>query len=259
MLSCVFVEVDGLRVNVERAGSGPTLLLLHGWGGSIRSFAPLMPAFTQVFSVCAFDLPGFGLSALPPSTWGVSDYVMFVRHLMQRLEIDRAHLLGHSHGGRVGIALAAEAPDAVDRLVLVDAAGIRPPRTLTLRARGLLARNARRLLSHPMAGAPGRRALSALYHRLGMADYASAGPLRATFVRVVNEDLRPLLPAISAPTLVIWGEQDRDTPLWMGRLMAREIPDAELVVLSPAGHYAYLDQPQAFAERVLAFLSGVPA
>jgi pimeloyl-ACP methyl ester carboxylesterase len=255
----VFVEVDGLRVNVERAGSGPALLLLHGWGASLRAFAPIMPALTREFGVCAFDFPGFGLSALPAATWSVSDYVAFVRHLMQRLDIGRAHVLGHSHGGRVALALAAQAPEAVDRLVLVDAAGIRPPRTLSLRARGVLARSARQVLGHPIAGAPGRRALTALYHRLGMGDYASAGPLRTTFVRVVNEDLSTLLPSIAAPTLVVWGEQDRDTPLWMGRQMAEQIPNVELVVLSPAGHWSYLDQPQAFQRHVLAFLSGVPA
>ena len=252
----MFVEVDGLRVNVEQSGAGPALLLLHGWGGSARSFASLMPALTQAFSVCAFDFPGFGLSALPPVTWGVSDYVAFVCHLMQRLEIGRAHLLGHSHGGRISIALAAGCPQTVERLVLVDSAGIRPPRTLSLRARGLLARTARRVLTHRLAGEPGRRTLAALYQRLGMSDYANAGALRATFVRLVNEDLSGLLPSICAPTLVVWGEDDRETPLWMGRRMANEIPGAELVVLPHAGHYSYLDQPRAFEQRVLAFLNG---
>jgi pimeloyl-ACP methyl ester carboxylesterase len=252
----VFIEVDGLRVNVEQSGTGPSLLLLHGWGGSARSFAPLMPVLTKTFSVCAFDFPGFGLSALPPQTWGVTDYVAFVRHLMQRLGIERAHFLGHSHGGRVSIALAAKAPEAVDRLILVDSAGIRPPRTLTLRSRGLMARTARRVLSHRLAGKPGRRALAAIYLRLGMSDYASAGPLRPTFVRLVNEDLSGILSAICAPTLVVWGADDRETPLWMGRRMAMEISGAEILVLSSAGHYSYLDQPRPFEDRVLAFLTG---
>jgi pimeloyl-ACP methyl ester carboxylesterase len=250
----VFLEVDGLRVNVERAGAGPALLLLHGWGGSARSFAPIMPDLIRSFDACTFDFPGFGLSALPNDAWGMQDYVRFVRHLMARLGIERAHLLGHSHGGRVGIALAAQAPEAVDRLVLVDSAGIRPPRTLALRTRGLVARTGRRLLAHPLAGEPGRRALVALYRRLGMTDYANAGPLRATFVRIVNEDLSGLLPSITVPTLVIWGGRDRETPLWMGEQMARAIPNARLCLLPQAGHFSYLDDPRTFEQHVLGFL-----
>jgi pimeloyl-ACP methyl ester carboxylesterase len=252
----VFVEVDGLRVNLEQAGHGPPLLLLHGWGGSARSFASLIPVLAGAFSVCAPDFPGFGLSALPPVPWGVADYVTFVRRLLERLQWPRAHLLGHSHGGRVAIALAAERPSTVDRLVLVDSAGIRPPRTLALRSRGLLARTARRVLGHPLAGVAGRKSLAALYRRLGMTDYASAGPLRATFVKLVNEDLSALLPRIEAPTLVVWGARDTETPLWMGLQIARDVPNAKLTVLPGAGHYSYLDAPQRFEQQILAFLGG---
>ena len=255
ILSSVFVEVEGLRLHVEQAGAGPPLLLLHGWAGSTRAFAPLLPALTPSFAVCAVDFPGCGSSSLPAAPWGVCEYVRCVRELMRRLGIGQAHVLGHSHGGRVAIALASESPELVDHLVLVDSAGIRAPRTLRLRSRGLVARSARRLLSHPLAGQTGRRALARVYSWLGMSDYASAGPLRATLVRIVNEDLSGLLPQISAPTLVVWGAQDRETPLWMGRQMARTIPGAEFLLLERAGHFSYLERPEAFQARLLDFLS----
>lgn len=254
----MFVEVDGLRVNIETGGTGPPLLLLHGWGGSSRSFAPLIPALVASFSICVPDLPGFGLSATPPEAWGISDYAGFTRHLLQRVGWQKAHFLGHSHGGRISIAVAAQTPSWVDRLVLVDSAGIRPPRTMGLRARGFVARTARRVLGHPIAGATGRRYLDALYRRLGMSDYASAGPLRASFVRIVNEDLSPLLGRIMAPTLVVWGANDTETPLWMGEQMARDVPNSRLVVLPDAGHYAYLDAPQLFERETIDFLSSGP-
>jgi pimeloyl-ACP methyl ester carboxylesterase len=251
----VFVEVNGLRVNIEQAGSGPPLLLLHGWGASSRAFAPLISHLVREFSVCAPDLPGFGLSAMPPATWGVADYTSLTEGLMRRLGWEKAHLLGHSNGGRICIALAARSPDLVDRLILVDSAGIRPPRTMRLRARGTLARSARRILGHPAAGASGRRLLDALYRRLGMTDYATSGELRSTFVKIVNEDLSPLLPTISSPTLVIWGANDVETPIWMANRIAHAIPGARLVTLAGAGHFAYLDAPEEFRRELLAFLT----
>jgi pimeloyl-ACP methyl ester carboxylesterase len=254
----VFVEVDGLRVNLERAGAGPPLLLLHGWGGTSRSFAPLLPALASEFSICAPDLPGFGLSSPLPETWGTADYAEFVVHLLRRLGWDRAHLLGHSYGGRISIVLAAQSPALVDHLVLVDSAGIRPPRTFSLRARGAAARTARKLLGHPIAGKAGQRALARVYGRLGMSDYSSAGELRSTFVKIVNEDLSAMLPGIAAPTLVVWGAADTETPIWMGEQMARDIPEARLVVLPDAGHYSYLDAPDLFQKHLRGFLASEP-
>jgi pimeloyl-ACP methyl ester carboxylesterase len=254
ILRTVFVEVDGLRINVEQSGAGPPLLLLHGWGASARSFASLMPAFASAYAVTAVDFPGFGLSVAPPIPWGVGDYADFVLHVLHRLRLERVHVLGHSLGGRVSIALAAAHPEVIDRMVLADAAGIRPPRTMKLKVKGLVARTGRRMLGHRLLGAAGQRGLRTLYERLGMSDYANAGPLRATFVKIVNEDLSESLPKIRASTLVIWGSRDEETPLWMGKQMAASIPDARLAVLEGGGHFAFLDQPAIFREQVLAFL-----
>jgi pimeloyl-ACP methyl ester carboxylesterase len=94
----------------------------------------------------------------------------------------------------------------------------------------------------------------ALYHRIQSQDYANAGPLRATLVKVINEDLTPLLPRVKSPTLLVWGEHDRDVPLSAAQLMARLIPDAQLVVFENAGHFAYLEQFNRFRLLVGRFL-----
>lgn len=243
-------------MHVEQAGAGEPVVLLHGWGTSAKSLAPVMETLSATFTVWAFDFPGHGLTANPTAPWGVTDFADFVRHAMARLGVERAHLLGHSHGGRVSIRIAAQTPHLVAGLVLVDSAGIRPQRTAGLRLRGWTARSGRRILGHQLAGRAGQQALAALYGKLGMSDYRDAGPMRATFVKVVNEDLSALLPSVQAPTLIIWGALDRETPLWMGEQMTRQIPDSRLVVLPAAGHYAYLDDRPAFDREVIQFLTG---
>jgi pimeloyl-ACP methyl ester carboxylesterase len=254
----VFVEIDGLRTNVERAGEGPPVLLLHGWGNSARTLAPVMRALASSHSVWALDLPGFGLSLQPRETWGIEQYAGFVRHAMARLGIERADLFGHSRGGAIAVAIAAETPELVNRLVLAGSAGIRTPRTLRFRLRGLTARTGRRVLGHRLVGRAGQRLLSALYCRLGMSDYRDAGPMRAIFVKLVNQDVAPLLPRVQAPALLLWGARDQETPLWMGRQMAQTIPHAELVVFANAGHHAFLDEPAAFNQAVGRFLAAAP-
>jgi pimeloyl-ACP methyl ester carboxylesterase len=104
-------------------------------------------------------------------------------------------------------------------------------------------------------GSPGERLRALLVGRSASADYLAAGPLRPTLVKLVNADLRPFMPRVAVPTLLVWGSDDADTPLSAAREMERLIPDAGLVVLDRAGHYSYLDQPARFARIVTHFLA----
>ncbi len=251
----MFSRVAGVRIGYHEVGLGSPVVLLHGWGGDSRSFAPVQQALASDFRVLAIDFPGFGRSAAPPETWGVGDYADNLRRWLEEQGIDRVSLVGHSFGGRVAIVTAARWPTLVERLGLVDSAGILPRRTVGYHFKVRTSKIARRVLASP-ALARARPALERrLYDALGASDYAKAGPLRPTFVRVVNEDLRPLLPQITAPTLLIWGDKDDATPLEDGKLMAREIPGARLTIYPGAGHFAYLDRADQFADDVRTFLS----
>jgi pimeloyl-ACP methyl ester carboxylesterase len=128
---------------------------------------------------------------------------------------------------------------------LIDAAGIRPRRTAKYYLKVYSAKTVKHL--GPRLGPLGRRMQRRIAARMASSDYASAGELRPTFVKLVNEDLTELLPDIKAPTLLIWGEADDATPLADGRTMERLIPDAALIVFPGAGHYSYLDDPVRFA------------
>lgn len=248
-----FIDMRGLRTRYLIRGSGPAVLVLHGWGASIEAVHPIVAGLTPVATVHALDLPGFGQSDPPPQPWGVEDYQAFVAEFMDTLQIDHPTIVGHSNGGRIAIRMLATEPHRAARLVLVDAAGIRPKRTLRWYRRvgmAKLGKYAARWL-----GAPGERLRARIVGRVASTDYAAAGEMRPTLVRLVNSDLRKYLPRISVPTLLVWGAEDTDTPLADGETMEKLIPDAGLVVLEGAGHFSYIDQPARFATIVRHFIA----
>ena len=248
-----FIEIQGLRTRHLVRGSGPAVLVLHGWGASIETVHPIVAGLEKIATVHALDLPGFGQSELPTEPWGVEEYQAFVERFMEALSIDRATVIGHSNGGRIAIRMAATAPARVERLVLVDSAGIRPKRTLRWYRRVALAKIGK--YAARLFGRPGERLREVLLGRAGSTDYLAAGEMRPTLVRLVNSDLREHMPNVKVPTLLIWGSDDTDTPLSAAREMERLIPDAGLVVLESAGHYSYLDQPTRFARIVAHFIA----
>lgn len=248
------VDINGISTRYRRVGSGgPCVLVLHGWGASIETMQSILDGLSGQLTAIAVDLPGFGETGLPPGPWGAADYAEWTRALMDELGLERPSVIGHSHGGRIAIHLAAHHPERIDKLILVDAAGIKPRRGLTYYRRVALAKTAKHAAR--WLGAPGRRLQQRVFARTASSDYANAGPLRPTFVKLVNQDLTPMLPRIQASTLLIWGETDTATPVSDGQTMERLIPDAGLVVFPGAGHFSYLDQPRRFARVASHFLA----
>lgn len=244
-------EINNLNIAYQVAGEGDVVILLHGWGGEAASFQPVFKWLSQSHKVYVLDLPGFGKSQIPPIPWDSSDYAQLVTVFLEKFDIPKAHLIGHSFGGRISIILSAEHPEKVDKLILVDSAGLKPKRPPKYYLRVGLAKVGKWIRR---CGSSGERLANALSARLGSKDYQEAGEMRETLVKVVNQDLRSLLPRISASTLLIWGENDKDTPVWFGKVMEREIPDAGLVILKGAGHFSYLDQFPQFCRIVASFL-----
>jgi pimeloyl-ACP methyl ester carboxylesterase len=235
-----FSELQGIRFRYKIAGTGDQVILLHGWGGSVKSLESVFQRLILFHEVFAIDLPGHGMSDLPPNPWGVFEYSEFLRNVMDKFNLIKPHFIAHSFGGRVAIHLAANFPQRVNKLILVNSAGVKPPRSTRYYFKVSLAKVAKYFGKR--FGRAGRVVRNRLYLAIQSKDYSNAGPLRDTFIKIVNEDLAPMLPRIESPTLLIWGENDKDTPLSSGRLMQKLIPRAELLVLKNAGHFSYIDQ-----------------
>ena len=218
------------------ADGKPVVLFLHGWGAPVATYTLLLSHVAETCRVVAPDLPGFGGSEEPPAAWSVDDYVEWTLAFAAKLGLDRVMLMNHSFGGRISIKLLARRPLPlrVDKAVFIDAAGIRPKRTVKYYAKVYSYKAVKRLFPKAAARRQGK---------VGSADYRNASPLmRQTMVKCINEDLTPLLPQVPVPTLLIWGENDTATPLKDGRRMEQDIPDAGLVVLEGAGHFSFAEQ-----------------
>jgi pimeloyl-ACP methyl ester carboxylesterase len=249
--------VDAVTLTYIDEGAGEPVVLLHGWGGQAASLTPLIVGLRDRYRVLALDLPGFGGSGQPPVAWGTPEYADFVHRAVSSLGIERATYVGHSFGGRLGIWLAAHTPDAVQALVLIDSAGIKPPMTLRRRVRHLTYKAAKLVLRTPIFGSRGSELRERLAMHFGSPDYrAASGVMRSTFVKTVNLDLSESLRAIIAPTLLIWGEKDQATPIADGRTMERLITGSRLIPVAGAGHFSYLDCPVFVKAVIGAFLQG---
>ncbi len=230
------------------------IVLLHGWGcdGSIwQGIQKHLEASGR--RVTSLDFPGFGNCPEPSAPWGMEDYTAWLERFLAERGIENPVLMGHSFGGRVAVVFASRNP--VSKVVLVDAAGVKPRRSAAYYIKVWSFKVLKRLAPlvvgrhKAAAGIERRRAKAA------SADYNAASPvMRGTLSRVVNDDLRRFMPLISAPTLLVWGSADTATPLRDAHIMERLIPDAGLVVFEGAGHYSFLDRPGQFAAVIDSFL-----
>lgn len=250
----MLANIEGLKINYECAGEGETVFLLHGWGGQIASFKPVFDFLSRHFKVYAIDFPGFGQSDLPKEVWGVSDYAEMLNKLFEALGVEKATLIGHSFGGRVSIIFAAEHPEKVNKVVLVNSSGLVKKRTMKYYYKVYTFKLLKKMYLMFIPKEKQEKALEKFYSKFGSSDYKSAGNLRKIFVKVVNEDLREYMPKIKASTLLVWGENDQDTPVSFGEYMKNVIPDSGLVVLKGAGHFSYLDKLNDFCIIVMNFL-----
>lgn len=249
-----FYNVQGLRTRVLTVGKGIPIVLMHGWGTNIESLSPIYLSLQKWGKVIVFDFPGFGQTDFPPAAWGVGDYTDWLIFLLQTLEIEKADFLGHSFGGRVGIKLASSYPKIVNKLILVDSAGVRQfEMTWRNKILRLITKVGKPIL-YSLPNQIGSKLRWRFYRSIGSTDYLTAGRLKETYQKVINEDLEPLLSKISSPTLLLWGENDQSTPLSDGVLMSKNISNSKLVVIKNAGHYPFVDIPSEVNEQIEKFL-----
>lgn len=255
----MYITIDQVKLYYEQHGTGKDILLLHGWGCDSSFFKPITNNLAADYRVTVVDLPAHGKSEKPPEPWGVGDFAQLVCHLIDELALKNTTLVGHSNGGRIGLYIAGHWPQYIHKLIITGGAGLKNPPSKEQDKRNKAykwKKNAYAWMKKSKLFGPlPDQMAEKLRMRYGSADYKALDPdMRPTFIKIISEDLAPLLPKVKAPTLLIWGENDTQTPLWMGEKMAQDIPNAGLVVFEKGSHYAYLEQWQRFTIIIREFM-----
>ena len=220
------------------------IYLLHGWVYTVEKWAPLVEELKKLDIECEMlAIPGLTTTIERP--WTLDDYVEWLNKKLGSVE--KPILLGHSNGGRIAIAYSAKYPKKLSRLILVDSAGL-----IDRRLKPAL----KRLVFKHLA-AIGKRFTNSqklrevLYGTANEKDYLEASPImKKTMAGLIAVDLAPDLSKIVTPTLIIWGENDRSTPLFQGKLIHQMIAGSKLEIIKGANHSPHASHPQEIAARI---------
>ncbi len=241
------IIINNLNIAYIDEGSGKDVVLLHGWGQNKEMMSYIFDYLKSSFHVYALDFPGFGESEEPKEAWGVKEYEDMFREFIEKNNIEKPILIGHSFGCRVAIRYAADYPNDINKMCLTGAAGIKPKRGLDYHLKTKAYKAGKWFLQKTGQ----EEKLLELQNKSGSEDYRNAtGIMRATLVKVVNDDVSDILKDVKCPVLLVWGELDEAAPLWMGKMMEKEMPDAGLAIFERDDHFAYWHQGDRF-NRVL--------
>jgi pimeloyl-ACP methyl ester carboxylesterase len=255
------ITVFGQKIHYVEAGSGPTVILLHGLGGSTQAWQFNITALAEKYHVVVPDQIGFGKSDKPLVNYRIRTYVDFLDQFCKQLGIERASLVGNSMGGWIAAAFTAAFPDRVDRLVLVDAAGYAPPKDLDTRTFYGLNPTTREGMKVLVAKVFYSKAFQtdaaieqAIAARLAAGDGYTINSITESIIR--GEDfLDDTVKTIKRPTLIIWGRQDGLVPLAEGEHFNKDIAGSKLIVFDQCGHVPNFEKAGEFNAAVLKFLS----
>ena len=280
------IQINGLNINYKTVGNGNVpIVLLHGWGVDSEKYVELIKKFkiqNSKFKILVPDLPGFGKSEEPKENRKLDDYVEFVdefiektsrksgfelvKNLLEKFnsaktarveEKIKLILIGHSFGGRIAIKYAVKYPEKIDKLILTGAAGIKHKLTLKQKLLFILTKIGKAIFSLPIISFL-QNPIYKLFSKIARSrkkDYYGASPrMKEIMKNVLAEDLTDYFDKIKTPTLLVWGREDKTTPLSDGKIMNKKIENSKLVIINNANHSLPYQKPEEFVRVVEKFI-----
>ena len=210
----------------KKENQNETILFLHGWGASIDVMKVIGDQILNKNKLY-IDFPPFGKSEEPQTPWTIYDYANMTKALCDKLSIKNIIIISHSFGGRVALILSNVYNNIVSKIVLIDAAGLLPKRSLKYHFK-VLWHKLKRIFNKNVSG--------------GSKDYKMLSDvMKQTFKNVVNENLKQFAKNNNIPTLIIWGKNDTETPIYMAKKLNKYIKNSGLVIIENAGHFCFLE------------------
>lgn len=267
-----FIEVQGMRVHIRDEGrrdDAVPLILLHGTSASLHTWEAMVEELQPKRRVISLDLPGFGLTGpFPDGDYSTQHYMLFLSEILDRLQVERAVLVGNSFGGQLAWSLATDQPQRVEKLVLIDAAGY--PRESTsvpigfklasipalaplmanVLPRSVIESSTRNVYGDPDKVTP---ELIDRYYELTLRA-GNREALRKRLKEMASEDRHERIASVQVPTLIIWGGRDRLIPPAHARRFNEDIANSELVMFDDLGHVPQEEDPVRVSQALKAFL-----
>ncbi len=238
--------IDSILLNYEILGTKNqnVILILHGWKNSLKNWEGIAKELSQKNQVILLDLPGMGNSSTPKSAFDTYDYADIVTKFIQKLNLKGITLIGHSFGGKIGVIVASTNSN-VNKLVLVDISGI-IEKSLARSIKTGIFRTTKIFLPKSIS--------KKIANKISSEDYKNAGNLLETFKKIVSQDISNEAKKIRIPTLIIWGENDKDVPLSSAKKLQTLIPSSTLRIVWRTGHHPHTEKPEKFLELIYEFV-----
>ena len=245
------VVINNYLVNYyysDTPNSNCTVIFIHGWLSNSKVWFHLMHALKKIdISSYALDLPGFGASQIPSTSVDNGFFVSIIEDFIKKLNLNNVILVGHSNGGAIATKYVIKNSN-IRKLVLIDAAGIRKQTA----AKSLINFLAKAV--SPAFKVPALKPLrQKIYSAMGWEDYLDSTYLQDTYKNVIGEDISQLYKQVNLPTLIIWGKNDKATPLEYGNFINSNIVNSDLAIID-SGHFPFVDKPNEVINLLINFI-----
>lgn len=245
-----------MKLTYSIKGRGRDLVLLHGWGGSSKTIEPLATSLAdRGFRVISIDWPGSGDTPIPKESLFLKDYANLLIENIVELKLVDPVFVGHSFGGKVLLKTSLMYPGVFKKIVLIAASGIKPNNSLKKAVFKKISTGAKKITALPVLNKVEDKLRYSYYkYIVREMDYYRSEKLRETFKNILDESLDEEINKIKVDTLIIWGDNDRMTPLWMGEKIKKLITNSEIKIFRGFGHGLPLVNPDDVAQSISNFI-----
>lgn len=251
----MYFKSNNISIYYEKHGNGEnSLLILPGWGNTRNTFYPLINQLKEDYTIYIIDYPGFGNSPITEKELNIYDYAFIIKGLLNKLKIENPTIIAHSFGGRITSILLGYYKVKAKKVILIDVAGIKRRKKFKIFIREKIYKFLKKL-TYLFPKIKQENYRQKLLQHFGSSDYKSIPiSMQRTFQNIIKEDLRNYYKQISSETLIIWGEEDQDTPLKDGILIKKLIKNSALITYKNSNHFSYLNYPELTIRIISSFI-----